>query len=386
MNTKVNDKPMSQKIIPVIVSIFLLSVLVIFMPTQEAFAEIGIDVSLDNTSYIVGDDIIVSGDLTGQFRNEPTVFQLVISKDNNTKWSDFVSGSFNFTVNTSGWESGDYKLEASDKNKTTINFEILQKNFADITYNPNTHDALVTWDFGNRGTCYSKTDVGINYINNNTVNYNTLTQSDNVTFFGTDFSPVYNGISESQIVNEPLTIISCSGNFTFNISNFQVLENFDGFEFWTSFYTVIDDKPQILNEVGLVYSETTAGKLYKCNENTPDLYTDYYYNNSTAQKIVGTGQCVTTDEEWIGVIPYDHTPVDTISYPDPDNPIVIQQEKKKSGSGCSGDCVEPTLGLNKNFKRVVDYGFSYNGNKVQVDKWYTEFPLINANNKIPIPR
>jgi len=54
-------------------------------------------------------------------------------------------------------------------------------------------------------------------------------------------------------------------------------------------------------------------------------------------------------------------------------------EIKKGGGGGCADCVPPTLGLNQNFVRVVDYGFSYNGNKVQVDKWYTEFPLIEVN-------
>jgi len=51
---------------------------------------------------------------------------------------------------------------------------------------------------------------------------------------------------------------------------------------------------------------------------------------------------------------------------------------KKSGKGGCADCVAPTLGLDTNYKRIVDNGFSYNANTVQVDKWYTPFPLINA--------
>jgi len=54
-----------------------------------------------------------------------------------------------------------------------------------------------------------------------------------------------------------------------------------------------------------------------------------------------------------------------------------EDSPKKSGGGCA-DCVPPTLGLDKNFKRIVDYGFSYNGNAVQVEKWHTSYPLINA--------
>lgn len=54
-----------------------------------------------------------------------------------------------------------------------------------------------------------------------------------------------------------------------------------------------------------------------------------------------------------------------------------EEKKKKNGGGCS-DCTPPTLGLNKDFKRIVDNGFSYNDNTVQVEKWHTPFPLINA--------
>lgn len=52
--------------------------------------------------------------------------------------------------------------------------------------------------------------------------------------------------------------------------------------------------------------------------------------------------------------------------------------KKKTGGGGCSDCEAPTLGLNKNFKRVVDNGFSYNGNVAQVGQWHTPYPLINA--------
>lgn len=66
-----------------------------------------------------------------------------------------------------------------------------------------------------------------------------------------------------------------------------------------------------------------------------------------------------------------------ISFPD-----TITITHKKNGGGCS-DCTPPTLGLDKTYKRVVDNGFSYNGNMVQVEKWYTDFPLINATVGIP---
>ena len=48
------------------------------------------------------------------------------------------------------------------------------------------------------------------------------------------------------------------------------------------------------------------------------------------------------------------------------------------GSGCNGDCEEPTLGVLPNGQRVVDDGFTYNGHAVDVERFFTPYPLITA--------
>jgi len=48
------------------------------------------------------------------------------------------------------------------------------------------------------------------------------------------------------------------------------------------------------------------------------------------------------------------------------------------GSGCSGDCTPPTIGVDKTGDRKVSGGFSYNYNTVDVDYFHTEFPLITT--------
>ena len=48
------------------------------------------------------------------------------------------------------------------------------------------------------------------------------------------------------------------------------------------------------------------------------------------------------------------------------------------GSGCNGDCEEPTLGLLPNGQRIVEDGFTYNGHAVDVEKFFTPYPLITA--------
>ena len=59
-------------------------------------------------------------------------------------------------------------------------------------------------------------------------------------------------------------------------------------------------------------------------------------------------------------------------------PPISKLPSSFNDSNCGGNCVAPTLGLDENQNRVVDYGFGFNGNLVQVENWYTEFPLINA--------
>lgn len=47
-------------------------------------------------------------------------------------------------------------------------------------------------------------------------------------------------------------------------------------------------------------------------------------------------------------------------------------------NSCPKDCTAPTLGIGNDNQRVVEHGFSYNGNYVDVQKWHTPYPLIKA--------
>ena len=49
------------------------------------------------------------------------------------------------------------------------------------------------------------------------------------------------------------------------------------------------------------------------------------------------------------------------------------------GDGCSGECNPPTLGVTKTGTRLVENGFSYNGNAVNVEHFYTPYPLVMVN-------
>lgn len=52
---------------------------------------------------------------------------------------------------------------------------------------------------------------------------------------------------------------------------------------------------------------------------------------------------------------------------------------RSSGNGCIGDCVPPTLGVDDTYKRFVEAGFSYNDHPVDVELYYTHYPLVTVN-------
>ncbi|QDI89408.1 hypothetical protein Nisw_07665 [Candidatus Nitrosopumilus sp. SW] len=57
---------------------------------------------------------------------------------------------------------------------------------------------------------------------------------------------------------------------------------------------------------------------------------------------------------------------------------IAKTESKSGGSGCDGDCEEPTLGVLPNGQRVVDDGFTYNGYSIDVERFFTPYPLITS--------
>ena len=60
-------------------------------------------------------------------------------------------------------------------------------------------------------------------------------------------------------------------------------------------------------------------------------------------------------------------------------PGLVVDNPSSGGGNCNGDCSPPTLGVNQNFNRIVDNGFSYNNNPINVELFYTPYPLITAN-------
>lgn len=59
--------------------------------------------------------------------------------------------------------------------------------------------------------------------------------------------------------------------------------------------------------------------------------------------------------------------------------ILSSSSVNHSGGGCSKDCTPPTLGLDSSGRRIISNGFSYNGKSVNVESYYTAFPLVLVN-------
>ena len=60
------------------------------------------------------------------------------------------------------------------------------------------------------------------------------------------------------------------------------------------------------------------------------------------------------------------------------NNIVAPTISSNNGGGCS-DCEAPTLGINSKSKRLVENGFTYNGKSIDVERFFTPYPLITAS-------
>ena len=61
-----------------------------------------------------------------------------------------------------------------------------------------------------------------------------------------------------------------------------------------------------------------------------------------------------------------------------DSPPNSSPPNPSGGSGCS-ECTPPTLGVDKDHLRIVHNGFSYNDNPMDVELYYTPYPLVTVN-------
>jgi hypothetical protein len=58
--------------------------------------------------------------------------------------------------------------------------------------------------------------------------------------------------------------------------------------------------------------------------------------------------------------------------------LFVAAATNNGGGGCTGDCEEPTLGVNNDGRRLVDDGFTYNDKSIDVERYFTPYPLVTV--------
>jgi len=403
----------------IITILLLLSfILISSIPFDDAFAHSDNNTSnhyhyydpptfeFDTRPYIYG-ELITATCTPDNSKPTTSIVWKVVNTDTRTEviYERHQSETFSFLAN---FDEGNYKIKCrtnfGDGHNGTpwVTFSIIQEiivdlaqhpqitNYVDINYNPTIHNVSIEWDFGvsDNRTCYTKTDFGIDYMINGTITHDPYH-----TFFGDDIVlyDVYS-MSNDDIVNEDMAIISCEGEISFNITDFELLNDFSGFEFWMTFYEKINDTVYILNEVGMIYSEDVVITPYSCLDSVLDLHASIYYDVTKHLKITDRDMfmkaCNSIVESYDGIIPVSYTSVDSVTYEEypPHNTHIPQsthnthnthntEKKNNNGSGCSGDCTAPTIGEDNQGKRFVDYGLILNNKSFQANYFKTHMLL-----------
>ncbi len=274
------------------------------------------------------------------------------------------------------------------------------------SYNQSTKGINVSWDFNllpSGSKCAIRSDM---FFDEGSNDEDTFTYHPNFipSFFSTISSTPTFVIQTSADPTRWPEEIDCSGSFKIDIdtimSHFLNIEKYRDFENHITFYALDSDGTmdgsvvmdnimidytishyadeavhfRICDSIGyprsMLWIDVTQNTIH--GQDTNDCF-KYLSLQSTEWVDVNSDKSITR-----GFHSTDFLPLIEVDHPS----LSVEQTKKKGNGGCA-DCTPPTLGLDKTYKRVVDDGFSYNGNMVQVEKWYTDFPLINATVGIP---
>jgi len=280
------------------------------------------------------------------------------------------------------------------------------------SYNNTTNQISVDWNFNtlDPGTrCAIKADFNFND------NINTATDTSVNHFIPTYYSTVSSTPVLLDAINNPGNgyygeEINCSESFKIDVdtilnhpTNTQSLIGFDAFitfyilnddgEFSISNNARIDELYVLYDPVNVVNQSTID---YACGTNPPNpqignvLYIDAsgsngsiaVHTNNAGNNSANCSEYIYTDsEQWVdisdaGVISSGNHPQTYSLLIEVVWPSVVSTV---GGGGCSGDCQPPTLGIDENGQRVVTDGFTYNGYSVDVERFFTPYPLITVN-------
>lgn len=255
-------------------------------------------------------------------------------------------------------------------------------NYVDMTYNPDSKNLTISWNFGDnphRESCNSKTEFyQENYLSLNPLTYDPTRHY--LTFEGYNKNTFENGplyLKNTDLLNSE---IQCADEMIFNIESEHVSNFTDEFRLYMTFFEVIlpdyrgepqydDIKPNGIMPLNAAQFVTTMKgdiESAKCGELDPS--TDKWRFVELIYDV--TGPSKTVYETLDGC--YSDNPGEPYSIKEI---AVIETKKKSSGSGCSGDCTSPTIGLDKNGVRFVDDGLKLNGVSFEGNYFKTHMPM-----------
>lgn len=215
--------------------------------------------------------------------------------------------------------------------------------------------------------------------NNNLWELNYLLLKPDVDSFSDRFSDLPNGTYTYRVIMKDLDVFVTEASTTFEITEETIIDTPTIQIISPSMDDVLYDDTVITN-VAISDNIDEHDIWVTLSNSTEILESNYYYTDSFSETFSNlpdgayTYLVILMDEDAFFAQEYAQFTIDTIS-PPPEETISIETKKKKGGSSYNPP---PTLGVDNKGKRIVENGFSYNGNATNVDYFHTEYPLITT--------
>lgn len=255
-------------------------------------------------------------------------------------------------------------------------------NNVDMDYNPTTKDLTISWDFGDnpdRDTCNSKTEFyQDNYTSINPIKYDSGGGYHNFEGYNKDTLGEHSlTISDTDLIESE---IDCQGSLTIYIDTLHPSNYTDEFSLYMTFFEVIspdkrndvkyqdDIRPDgiiVLNEANFITSDIIDIEERVCGNLDPGMddwrFVELVHDitGATLTKFATVEACFTDSNSNQTSPPIEQT----------------QSKKKNNGSGCSGDCTAPTIGVDKSGVRFVEDGLELNGVLFNGDYFKNHMPM-----------
>ncbi len=261
-----------------------------------------------------------------------------------------------------------------------------------VSYDVTSKQFNVSWNFdiSDEYDCVVKNDVHYLTDMNDDVDHTKVPY----------FTPTYFSItSEPEIVNHhrshwPTEKIPCTGSFSLDVDtlldHFTNTEDDGDLEIYTGFYAVDKTKGKFtrIDSVWMFYTATVDIKNTvedgDCERQVGNaIYIDPYgiHGQYKFEGVCSTFYSLDSnqygdDSDLDGFVTIDdHTGTFDLAIQ-----VIgetIDEPIKKSG--CSGDCIKPTFGKDRNGQMIVEGGFSFNGNQTDVTQYWTPHEMITAH-------